>query len=901
MPSDGDRQRIEGHLHIVRALMDRDKITIDEALNATGALIPPEDREAVLELWQSQTSIIIKVLDPVELSQGGPQQWVKNWDSSKGYYWSRQRSFLINVLHRSDSDIDALDRGSERVLSYLGDPHSTDSFRVRGLVVGYVQSGKTANFSAVIAKAVDAGYKIVIVLSGLHNSLRQQTQHRLQRDLGHEDTLGVGSPEQAKVWVWMTGDRPDGDFNPAYQNAGVLQGNNQVILVVKKNVSRLNRLIDWMRNRVPAGVPVLVIDDEADQASVNTGGNRSGFEPDEDQADLFPDDVDGEITSDELNPSAINLRIRQLLGLFQQCSYIAYTATPFANVLINPDAIDREGGDDLFPRNFIISLPKPPGTSYVGPERIFGRDQLPGDPGDVEGIDIIEIVPDYEVSLLIPPRRSQEPPEVTPSLRRAILDFLTASAARIHREGEHVPCTMLVHTDMRKALQDDIADQIEAELASMRQAWRYDPDQELRSATAQRWETEFRPKSASLNVAWDTPFADIEPYLDALINQGIPIRRLNSNHADTANFDEEPSLKAILVGGNKLSRGVTLEGLLVSYYVRQTPYYDTLLQMARWFGYRGDYIDLSRIYSTQLLISWFHDLATAEEDFRRQIEQYEKLHATPLDFAPKIMSHPVMLVTAENKMREATEITQSYDGELVQTLRFPFGDPSLADHLQENLDYTRQMLSSLGSPSDSSDGRPGWMGVSVDFVQEFLENFWVMTQTAIAPDTVRSYIQAQVQLGELLRWRVLVCCSASGRSTTLGREDLRIAGYDTVPLINRSRLAKDPTSLGVITDPGDELYGLSEEDISDAELKASSGDFPTRGKAYRSKRSPEEGLLLIYPISGLSVPGANAKNRIPLFAEPEEPRTVVGYAVSFPFSKSPATVTYIRGPESRRR
>ena len=247
----------------------------------------------------------------------------------------------------------------------------------------------------------------MIVLSGLHNSLRQQTQHRLQRDLGHEDTPGVGSPEASKVWVWMTGDRPDGDFNPAAQNAGVLQGNNQVILVVKKNVSRLDRLIDWMKNRVPAYVPVLVIDDEADQASVNTGGNRTGFEPDLDQADLTADDVNGELTADELNPSAINLRIRQLLRLFQQCSYVAYTATPFANVLTDPDAIDREGGDDLFPRSFIISLPKPSSTAYVGPERVFGRNQLPGDPSDVEGMDIIEIVPEYEVSLLVPPRRSQ--------------------------------------------------------------------------------------------------------------------------------------------------------------------------------------------------------------------------------------------------------------------------------------------------------------------------------------------------------------------------------------------------------------------------------------------------------------------------------------------------------------
>lgn len=900
MISAGDRQRLEGHLYVVRAVMDRDGIDVREALQQLAGVVPEQDHAAVIKLWYAQTATTITILGPAELSKGGPRPWAKDWDTAKGYYWQRQQAFLRNVLHRTDYELDNLDLSSDRVLAHLEDPNSSDRFTVHGLVVGYVQSGKTANFSALIAKAVDSGYKIVIVLSGLHNTLRQQTQRRLQRDLGHEDTPGVGSPEPAKVWVWMTGGQLNGDFNPAGQNSGVLQGNNQVILVVKKNKSRLDRLINWMRNKVPAEVPVLIIDDEADQASVNTGGNRAGFEPDPDQTDLTPDDVDGELTPEELDPSAINLRIRQLVGLFARCSYIAYTATPFANVLIDPDAIDREGGDDLFPRDFIISLPKPPGSVYVGPERLFGRDQLPGDADDVEGLDVIEIVPDYEVPLLIPPRRSQERPTITPSLQHALRDYLLASAGYLYRSAEDMPCTMLVHTDMRKALQDDIADEIEAELASLRRAWKYDEYRALRDELSHRWESEFRPKSAAVNLTWDVPFSEIEPHLAKLINESVPVRRLNSNHLDTADFDEEPTLKAVLIGGNKLSRGVTIEGLLVSYYVRLTPYYDTLLQMSRWFGYRGGYVDLSRLYSTQLLVSWFHDLATAEEDLRRQIQLYDKRNATPLDFAPKIMSHPVMLVTAENKMRNAREITQSYDGELVQTLRFPFGDPALFDHLQENLDYTRQMLSSLGPSTDDVNGRRGWSGIGVDFVQEFLDNFWVMDQAAISPPTVRSYIQAQVRQQELTQWRILVC-SAVTPTDRLGREDLKIAGLDSVGLINRSRLVKDPTSLGVITDPADELFGLNPEDIAEAEKQAEEKVYPTRGKAYRSKRCPQEGLLLIYPISGNSIPGANARNRVRLFSEDEERRTVIGYAISFPFSRSPATVTYIQGPESRRR
>jgi hypothetical protein len=778
---------------------------------------------------------------------------------------------------------------------------------VRGLVVGYVQSGKTANFSALIAKAADAGYKIVIVLSGLHNTLRRQTQIRLQRDLGHEDTDGVGSPEATRVWVWMTGEQLDGDFNPAGQNAGVLVGNNQVILVVKKNKSRLDRLIGWMRHKVPAGVPVLVVDDEADQASINTGGNRAGFEPDEliDQTDLTASDIDGdEFSPDELDPSAINLRIRQLLRLFGRVSYVAYTATPFANVLIDPDAIDTEGGDDLYPRDFIISLPKPPGTAYVGTERLFGRDQLPGDGDEVQGLDVIEIVPPYDVELLIPPRRSHELPTIPPSLQQALRDYLLAAAAWLHRADRDVPCTMLVHTDMRKALQDAIADQLEVELAALRQAWRYDPDGRLRSELALQWEREFRPTVAGNNLDQDVPFSQIEGNLHQLITDGVPVRRLNSNWLDTADFEEEPTLKAVLVGGNKLSRGVTIDGLLVSYYVRLSPYYDTLLQMGRWFGYRGSYVDLTRLYSTQLLVSWFHDLATAEEDLRRQIEFYDKRKVTPLQFSLKIRTHPVMAVTAQNKQRDAQDIEQSFDGELVQTLRFPFGSSDVGDVLEQNLAYTRQMLSSLGPPTTPQGSQPGWDDVGVDFVQEFLDNFWVMQQTSISPMMVRDYIQDQTRQRELLRWRLLVCSAGGSAGTAtdaLGRADLGIEGAGLVRLINRSRLTKDPTSLGVITDPGDELFGLSAADIASAEEMAAAGEYPTKGKAYRSRRASEEGLLLIYPISGQSVPGRNAKNRTRLFDEGEVQHTVIGYALSFPFSDSPASVPYVQGPPSRRR
>jgi len=762
--------------------------------------------------------------------------------------------------------------------------------------VGHVQSGKTANFSALIAKAADAGYRVCIVLSGLHNTLRQQTQRRLQRDLGHDDTPGVGTPEPGRRWVWMTNAEPWGDFNPHAMNAAVLQGNDHVILVVKKNKSRLDRLITWMRGKVPDHVPVLVIDDEADLASINTRGNRAPRE----LVDLNADDYEGdEVTEDELDPSVINKRVRLLLRLFARRSYVAYTATPFANVLIDPDAIDVTAGEDLYPRDFIISLPRPPGPTYVGTERLFGRDTVPGDADDAEteGMDVVEMVPDIDIDLLVPPRGRAAGfvPTVPDSLRRALLDYVLAAAAHLHRAGEDVPCTMLIHTDQRRAMQNPLAADIDAELALIRQQWRYDRD-EILPRMRSLWNENFNRRTAAIDLNLCVPFEALEERLDELLREGIPVRVLNQDTQHTIDFDAEPTLKAVLVGGNKLSRGVTIDGLLVSYYVRETLYYDTLLQMGRWFGYRGEYIDLTRIYSTELLMQCFHDLATAEEELRREIGLYEKRGVTPLQFAPRVRTHPVMLVTAKNKMRDAETVQQSYGGKLVQTLRFRFNDPSWLD---QNLEATRRFLGGLGRPS--ADGqRPCWTDIGAAQVQRYLDELRVVDTARTDMPTVQRYISEQVRHGELTRWRIVVCSPDRGRED-LGGEDLAIQDFGPVPTMNRSRLSNDPSSVGIITSPDDETFGLSRADIQDAEDRSRAGEFPTRGDAYRAKRPKEEGLLLIYPISRYSTPGANAKNRIRLFDDPDRGRTVIGVAISFPASESAATVEYVTGPASRRR
>ncbi|RSS90638.1 hypothetical protein EF919_24145 [Streptomyces sp. WAC02707] len=903
MSSDGER--IEQHLHVLRLIMERDGLTLPEALQRFSVVVPEEDHKAVLQLWErKQRSTIIRISSPTELSEVGPRSWFAEWDTSSGYYWRRQRSFLRHVLRREEYEIDSVDRSSDRVLAHLENPQHPSRFNVRGLVVGHVQSGKTGNFSALIAKAADAGYKIVIVLSGLHNSLRQQTQKRLQRDLGHEDVEfpeGVGQGESDKWWTWLTNDSLGGDFNTS-ANAGFLQGHNQVILVVKKNKSRLDRLLGWLENKVPDHVPVLVIDDEADQASVNTGGNRHGGKPIAEVSDLTSADYDGDAPAeDELDPSAINLRIRKLLNSFARCSYVAYTATPFANVLINPDARDWEAGQDVFPRDFILTLPHPPGTTYVGPERLFGREQLPGENANPDGLDVIRVVPDLEVLQVAPPRtkKRSSSPQVASSLRRALWDFLLAAAGRLARSGKDHPCTMLVHVDMRKEAQDQLAEEIRGELSHIRQQWLYNRSEFL-PLLRDRWEKEFRPLTSSIDLDLDAPFEGLEPYLDALLQPGIELRVLNSNHDDELDFDIESNLKAVLVGGNKLSRGVTVEGLLVSYFVRRTAYYDTLLQMGRWFGYRGDYVDLTRLYSTDELIRWFHDLATIEEELRRQVEHYARRGFSPMKAAPRIRSHEKMLPTSKNKMKEAEE-QESFDGRKLQTLRFPFDDPAALDLFEHNLGETRRLLSSLGAPKHNEPGKFGWEGVSADAILRFLESFRFGDQQSLDVSAVTRYIQAQTAYNELVSWRVLVSSTRSSHGG-IAAVDLGITGQPLVPMIHRSRLALDPTSLGVVTDPSDEMFGLSAEQISEAHRSYEDDTFSGLGDAFRAQRPAREGLLVLYPIDPTSQPGRNASNRRPLFADDaSRPDCVVTYSISFPHSSSAAANTYLAGPKGRLR
>ncbi len=881
---------IEDALRLVRVQLDVLKCSLEQALQ----LVPEHLRAAVQARWEDDK---VQPIRPVRVlsGRGGPREWYATWQPADGFLWRRLRNHLIDHVGRSELEVASLDDMSNKVLSHLEDPRSSGpaAFRVMGLVIGYVQSGKTANISALIAKAADLGYRLFIVLSGLDDGLRKQTQDRLACELGIVDVPGcVGQPEAGQRWVaFTTGDLRGGDFSPGVAHpTAIFQGGQRGIAVVKKNPHVLLRVVSWAQN-APPDLPVLVIDDEADQASVNTRGNRRPL------GEPVPTGTD-----DDDDPSRINERIRDILARFQRVGYVAYTATPFANVFIDPDAVDAIVQQDLYPRDFIVSLPRPP--RYVGSERLFGRGPLEHEEAGILGLDVIRMIPDGEVGSLVPPPRgaSTFSPQMCPSLGSALEDFVLASAAKIERGGTgDGRSTMLIHTSHLTAIHNSLATLVSGFMTRLRQAWRYDRGR-IAPRLRDRWEADFQPVTATMDSALQRPWKAIEPHIDTFLRWPPDVRVLNITSTAVLDYSTNPNLKVIVIGGNRLSRGLTLEDLLVSYYVRAAANYDTLLQMGRWFGYREPYVDLTRLWTTSDLMGRFSDLALVEEELRDEIAVYERARITPMDFAPKIRTHPAMAITAANKMGVARDVQLSFQGELRQTSRFPLWD---VGQLKQNLDATRAFLRSLGEPA-CVDDRPEWRDVAWRSVCEYLERYISIQDVAsFDANVLAAYVRRQTaRANELVRWRVAVR-SLPQPSVTLRTEDLGIVNWPEVNTIARSRRIDDRTSVGVLTSParpdgprrvGDEEVGLSDEQIDRAREQLARDEHPNIGRALRAQRHPQEGLLLVYPVSRFSQPDARSKNRVALFDDPTHGCTVVGLALSFPPSMSAATVEYKVGP-----
>jgi hypothetical protein len=902
----------EGCTHTLSAIMAAVR-AIESALdagldiNVTTESIPACHRKTAQDEY-IRRRIIVDNPAPVVIQKRYRKEWDSTFKSSEGLHWLSLRSYLLDNLERSPYEVDSLDVASDEVLFNLGDPKETETKlpKVKGLVIGYVQSGKTANYTALAAKAFDAGFKVVIVLAGIHNALRRQTQIRLDTELGIRqptaDKPGVISlVDPAEAIIQMTSDElVAGDFH--YMNIpNSILNNGKYLFVTKKNGAVLKRLNRWLGDNV--AVPTLIIDDEADQASVNTKGNRY---------EIFEGDDAADPGLKDKSPAVINKLVRELVKKFRNVSYVGYTATPYANVFIANDAHDVEAGEDLYPRDFIMSLPKPSG--YMGPEEFFGFDSV-AQSDDTESplsSSLIKIVPENNIAQLDGEPGADSELPVPESLAEAIRAFILSVSAKRTVEGDLSPASMLVHASHLSDRQLDLQRNIEKYMNILRRDWKWD-----RASCIDLW------KSTWDNFCLDMPegnyrkeFSDLELGITELLEKftGIPVLLINYSSDDELDYETEPNLTAIIVGGNKLSRGLTLEGLLISYFVRKqnAPKADTLTQMGRFFGYKKHVVDLTRIYTTSSLRQDFQEVALVESALRREIYSYKATGKSPADFAPRVMRRAFLMPTSANKMKAVRKLGLTYSGDLVQTTSFPkvselFMDKRSGNEvakLTRNVDAVGQLLKELNSGGNVHEmknsgefvSRKTWVGVAPTTVLQFLDSYRVIDgATRFVPGYISRYIRDVMDKDEsgeeLSEWNVSIVGRAFDEE--LGYEDF--GQGEKFSRISRALDQGSEVSIGSLVNPldlnkgsGDELLGLSGDVLDRA--RALLEESPEMGapNAIRTARSPKNASLVIYPLSPDSK-GVTSGKRLDLTlgeglfgTSPQH--TVVGVSVVFPNS-----------------
>lgn len=697
-------------------------LTLAQSMRATLSTLPVTDEEFAEILVRLRASIVIQMDVGVYINDRNTPH--KSWLPSRRadldfFFWNRYKKYLEEIKHWNPRVTATLDKVSDEIVDLLGDPQSKEPFQRRGLVLGDVQSGKTANYTAISNKAADTGYRIIIVLAGMMENLRQQTQSRLDAEFSGRKSeyyldpkaeqgiknqpVGVGRYGVQKRIAAFTSVTKDFDINVLKSNDLNLQSvSDPIVLVVKKNKRILNNLIKWLSNSRDNTtgkimLPMLLIDDEADNASVNT-------------------------KSEDDSPAAINACIRQLLHEFNQASYLGITATPFANIFINPETEDEMIGDDLFPRDFIYSLAPP--TNYIGADKIFGD-------ATEKFSDVLIPLRREEMDLFFPftHKKTLEVDALPPSMYEAIAYFLLFNAIRDLRGDYTEHRSMMIHVSRFTDVQNRIAEAVNEWLVQVKsdvQNYAALDDEKREQIASLRylhkvWMKHQLEKISKTN--WDDICSN---YLNRAIAP-IAVRAVNQRTGATSldYFNhKEDGLRVIAVGGNSLSRGLTLEGLGVSYFYRKSQMYDTLLQMGRWFGYRPNYEDLFRIWMAEEAIDWYGYITRAANELKDEIAKMKLANQTPMEFGLKVRQDPNSLIaTARNKMRSATQVSRpvTVSGKLLETPKLKAN----LEILKANEAAFKEFVDHLGSAGtrDFSVKPYYWRGVNKELVVQLLLDF----------------------------------------------------------------------------------------------------------------------------------------------------------------------------------
>jgi hypothetical protein len=800
---------------------------------------------------------------------------------SSAFYWNAYFGHLAGIGAWEPRNLAALDEATTDIVQRLADPTGSSSCTTKGLAVGYVQSGKTANFTGVIAKAVDAGYRLVIVLAGTLDILREQTQRRLDKELigrelvadDYEGDAELASfvshgalPSDLGAFDWERLTLAKQDFQqmlvgltalefqradpsrPFYDPANLRQSRAR-LLVVKKNATVLDkvlRALGKVGQRYALGdVPALIIDDESDQASVNTARRLSAKE--------------------RAKRTAINQRIVALLRLLPRGQYVGYTATPFANVFIDP-----QDAEDLFPSDFIITLPRPEG--YMGVSDFYDTDEMEDGDFTSNRQAFVRFVGDEDEKLNNLPQAID-----AYVLTGALKLWRAANGSRAYRHH-----TMLVHHSAFTNVHVDQATLVRRLLNQANYAGGGPGVARLRTL----FKEDFLKVSAVQRG--DAPMAErfeqVAPFISqccAKINEGgRPVLIVNGENDEDAPDFERAAVWKIIVGGTKLSRGYTIEGLTVSYYRRKAGAADTLMQMGRWFGFRRGYRDLVRLYIGNRepldrhgkrfvnLYEAFRSICLDEEEFRAELERYSSLEegqrVTPKQIPPLVPS-TMLRPTSPNKMFNAQVEFENFGGRWVEKTVATADD----DEIRANAEATRKLLensslktvtigvSSLGrgtKQGQESSFRAFVGTLQPDIMLQYLQKFnWAAGKRPL--DRVCDFLVGKRGDPGIGRWLVVA------PQPIVARPPSWTVGGAAIAVRERSRTGNGE----------DSRYGVFSESlhVSAAEYLncLQEGKQPTASTA--SLRDCHQAVMLFYPV--LSAEERKAK-KIP----------TMGFALVFP-------------------
>lgn len=898
------------------SIVSATRVTTEEALRdaaETGAAVVERIRGGSVDRVRLIRDLesVLNVLQPdsvVLVDDEGHAPWIDERRAEIAWAFAeRYLRYLREAENRPPAVLDRLDRLTMRVLGHLEDPARVGEWDRRGLVVGQVQSGKTGHYVGLVCRAVDAGYPLVVVLAGLHNSLRSQTQLRLDQGFLGFDTqqrqrtdaagdfasaaLGVGrlhgAPRLAVVSLTTSAEK--GDFLTSRARAQPLQlGVVPVLLVVKKHTGILRNLRRWILEAAGTGdprlvreFPLLLLDDEADYASVST-------------ADPY---VDGQYRPDDVDPTKVNAAIRDLLNAFERKAYVGYTATPNANIYVPPDVDHREWGRDIFPRHFIEYVLPP--TNYFGPARLLGlEDEDDGTPPLVRPVeDYMPWVPDRHPN-------GHRPGPLPGSLREALRAFVLSRAVRLARGQTGRHNSMLVHVTRFQNVQDAVRNQVQEELDDIRGRLRFgDDDDGIVEEFRALWEADFGPTSAvypgldpSLHVGW----SEVEARLEEAVGP-IETRLINGTAREALEYFEREAegFNVVAIGGNKLSRGLTLEGLSVSYYLRAAGAHDTLLQMGRWFGYREGYEDLCRLYTTGSLLTAFRGVAEANQELIGDFVDMAEQGRRPIDYGLKIRDTVAgMLVTSRTKMRTATKRRLGFSGEAPETVVFHADAATAA----RNLAVLDAFISRLGTPDERlGNGNLVWRTADgTDVSGLFFRRYRSpLSAWKVQGDAIAAYIDDRLAHGELVEWTVVLASSSEPGATpaTIGGQEVNLFVRGLYRGTEGKLAGEGRFSIKLLRSPTDEYTDLDPDqraaamELTLAVWRENPGRRRTQpatpvGWAVRRQRDPRRALLVVYPVRPPTLPDGY-QPAVELTTGP-----VVGFLASFPHSPGAPTVEY---------